>query len=131
MDVEGLGDGAFTAIDYGLEVEGAASPYAQIARVSSRYWCEVASNIFLAGDSWPLHGDVLRAAGWDPPDEDCPNWYSEWSSARAATTAVIHGLRYGRNCTDLGFVEWHAAASLLQMGIRNRFRALFRRTRRL
>ena len=129
-DIQQLADGGFLAIDYGQEIEGGASPYAQVARMGSRFWCEISSNTFLPGDSWPLHGDLLRWAGWSPPNTDFPNWSSEWSSANAATTAVIHGLRYGRGCTNPSFLEWHTATLPQQMGFMCRFRAIFRRIHR-
>ena len=46
-DVEEIHDGAFVALEYGEEMADAVSPYAQIARVGNRYWCEIASNTFL------------------------------------------------------------------------------------
>ena len=129
-DVAGLHNGAFAAIDYDQEVKDAASPYAQVTRVGSRYWCEIASNTLLPGDSWPLHRDTLRAAGWSPPDEHCPNWSSEWSNASAATAAVIHGLRYGRSCSDPVFWECRTATLPRHLGGAHRVKALFRRTHR-
>ena len=130
-DTECLEDGGFVAIDYRQEVEGAASPYAQIARTGNRFWCEISSNTFLPGDSWPLYGDLLRSAGWSPPNTDFPNWYSEWSNANAAATAVIHGLRYGRGCTSPGLMEWHTAAAPPQRGFVAKFSAMFRGKRQL
>lgn len=130
-DIECLEDGGFVAIEYKQEVEGADSPYAQIARVGRHYWCEIASNTFLPDDRLPLHGDILSAAGWNPPDGDSPNWSSDWTNTKAATTAVIHGLRYGRACANPGDMEWHTATSTRQVGLVDRFRALFRRKPRL
>lgn len=130
-DIKCLEDGGFVAIEYKQEVVDAVFPYAQVARVGNHYWCEISSNTFLPGDRWPLHGDILRAAGWNPPDDDCPNWSSDWTNPYAATAAVIHGLRYGRACTNPGVMEWHTATSTRQVGLVHRFRALFRRKPRL
>ena len=115
-EIRWLKDGDFVSIEYGQEIQDTVSPYAQVAREDDYYWCEIVSNTYLPGDTWPLHGDILRDAGWNPPDEDCPNWYSERSGAVAATAAVIHGLRYGRACADPDFMEWHAATAPPQLG---------------
>ncbi|MFJ2509348.1 TY-Chap domain-containing protein [Arthrobacter citreus] len=110
-DIRWLKDGDFTSVEYQVETANDLSPYAQVAREDDYYWCEIVSEEFLPVSAWPLNQDVLRNAGWSPPDEDCPNWYSQRYGADAASAAVLYGLRHGRACSDPERLRWRVATA--------------------
>lgn len=110
-DIRWLKDGDFTSVEYQVETAKDLSPYAQVAREDDYYWCEIVSEEFLPVSAWPLDQDVLRNAGWSPPDEDCPNWYSQRYGADAAAAAVLYGLRHGRACSDPERLRWRVATA--------------------
>ncbi|QTG82579.1 TY-Chap domain-containing protein [Arthrobacter crystallopoietes] len=110
-DIEWLKDGDFVLVEYGESTEDACAPYAQVALDEEGYWCEIVSNDYLPGDTWPLHGDVLKAAGWNAPDTSCPNWSSMRTGPQLTAGEVLAGLRHGRSCPDVRQLSWHVATA--------------------
>ena len=108
-EIRWLKDGDFVMIEYGESTDDAIAPYAQVALDGDGYWCEIVSNDYLPGDTWPLHGDWLKEAGWDAPDADCPNWHSLRTGSQAVAAAVLDGMRNGRACSDVRLLDWRVA----------------------
>ncbi|MGM0930080.1 MAG: TY-Chap domain-containing protein [Actinomycetota bacterium] len=106
-EIRWLKDGDFVMIEYGESTDDAIAPYAQVALDEEGYWCEIVSNDYLPGDTWPLHGDVLKEAGWNAPDAHCPNWHSLRTGSQTTAVAVLAGLREGRGCADVRLLSWH------------------------
>ncbi|MGW6173680.1 TY-Chap domain-containing protein [Arthrobacter sp. NPDC055138] len=115
-EIRWLKDGDFVMIEYGQSTDDAIAPYAQVALDEEGYWCEIVSNDFLPGDTWPLHGDLLKEAGWDAPDSACPNWHSLRTGCQATAEAVLAGLRYGRGCVDVRNLNWRPASAPPELG---------------
>lgn len=106
-----LGDlriGQFLVAEYLIEGSHLSAPYAQTARDSDGWYCEIVSAHYLPASAWPLDELHLRRAGWTPPDADTFNWWTVSPDETAAAEDLILGLRDARGCHDPRRYMWSA-----------------------
>jgi len=98
--LERTGSHQFVLVEYDGQLLGGPDPYAQAARIEGSWHCEVVSARYLMPGRWPLNEVWLKGSGWSLSALAGANWFQSADTELSAATALVDGLRLGRQCAE-------------------------------
>jgi hypothetical protein len=100
-----LQPGQFLIVECGATHDDAFVPYAQAARDSDGWHCEVVSQHYLPASEWPIDEVVLARLGWRAPGEG-DNWNRRAALGDDVAGLLLGALHLGRLCPQEGPFSW-------------------------
>ena len=104
-EISGYAVGRYLVLTYG-GLSGFVQPYAQATRTERGWLCELASEVDLPSEAWPLDREELRLLGWCPPAPGHEEWRRELEPTVGPGDVLVDGLRRGRCCPHLPMYSW-------------------------